>query len=313
MVTNKKFKNVLVVLGGTSGERTISLESGRACLKALKKKGYKVSTFDPKIKNFNLIDKKNIDVIFNALHGRDGEDGIAQSYFEYLKIPYTHSGVISSFNAMNKLISKEIFIKNKIKTPKFFSIKKKEYKSSTIKKNLNNKKINFPTVLKPINEGSSLGVTICKNKVQLFKTFQSLFKKYNELMLEEYIGGQEVQVAVINGKSVGAIELVPKRLFYDYKAKYTKKAKTKHVMPARLSKRKYDEVLKIAKKTHNILNCRGVTRSDFKFYKNTFYLLEINTQPGMTSLSLVPEIANFKGLTFENLVEKILLDASTNR
>ena len=313
MVTNKKFKNVLVVLGGTSGERTISLESGRACLKALKKKGYKVSTFDPKIKNFNLIDKKNIDVIFNALHGRDGEDGIAQSYFEYLKIPYTHSGVISSFNAMNKLISKEIFIKNKIKTPKFFSIKKKEYKSSTIKKNLNNKKINFPTVLKPINEGSSLGVTICKNKVQLFKTFQSLFKKYNELMLEEYIGGQEVQVAVINGKSVGAIELVPKRLFYDYKAKYTKKAKTKHVMPARLSKRKYDEVLKIAKKTHNILNCRGVTRSDFKFYKNTFYLLEINTQPGMTSLSLVPEIANFKGLTFENLVEKILLDAITNR
>ena len=312
-MTNKKFKNVLVVLGGTSGERTISLESGRACLKALKKKGYKVSTFDPKIKNFNLIDKKNIDVIFNALHGRDGEDGIAQSYFEYLKIPYTHSGVISSFNAMNKLISKEIFIKNKIKTPKFFSIKKKEYKSSTIKKNLNNKKINFPTVLKPINEGSSLGVTICKNKVQLFKTFQSLFKKYNELMLEEYIGGQEVQVAVINGKSVGAIELVPKRLFYDYKAKYTKKAKTKHVMPARLSKRKYDEVLKIAKKTHNILNCRGVTRSDFKFYKNTFYLLELNTQPGMTSLSLVPEIANFKGLTFENLVEKILLDASTNR
>ncbi len=124
-MTNKKFKNVLVVLGGTSGERTISLESGRACLKALKKKGYKVSTFDPKIKNFNLIDKKNIDVIFNALHGRDGEDGIAQSYFEYLKIPYTHSGVISSFNAMNKLISKEIFIKNKIKTPKFFSIKKK--------------------------------------------------------------------------------------------------------------------------------------------------------------------------------------------
>ena len=312
-MTNKKFKNVLVVLGGTSGERTISLESGRACLKALKKKGYKVSTFDPKIKNFNLIDKKNIDVIFNALHGRDGEDGIAQSYFEYLKIPYTHSGVISSFNAMNKLISKEIFIKNKIKTPKFFSIKKKEYKSSTIKKNLNNKKMNFPTVLKPINEGSSLGVTICKNKVQLFKTFQSLFKKYNELILEEYIGGQEVQVAVINGKSVGAIELVPKRLFYDYKAKYTKKAKTKHVMPARLSKRKYDEVLKIAKKTHNILNCRGVTRSDFKFYKNTFYLLEINTQPGMTSLSLVPEIANFKGLTFENLVEKILLDASTNR
>ena len=310
---NKKFKNVLVVLGGTSGERAISLESGRACIKALKKKGYKVSSFDPKIKNFNLINKIKIDVIFNALHGRDGEDGIAQSYFEYLKIPYTHSGVISSFNAMNKLISKEMFIKNNIKTPKFVPIKKAEYKTKTIQKIINSKKINFPVVLKPINEGSSLGVEICKNKEKLIKSSHYLFKKYDELIFEEYIGGQEVQVAVINNDPLGAIELIPKRLFYDYKAKYTKKAKTKHVMPARLSKKKYNEVLKIAKKTHTVLKCRGVTRSDFKFFNNIFYLLEINTQPGMTSLSLVPEIAKFKGLTFENLIEKILLDASVNK
>ena len=120
-------------------------------------------------------------------------------------------------------------------------------------------------------------------------------------------------MAVINGNPIGAIELIPKRLFYDYKAKYTKKAKTKHVMPARLSQKKLQQVLTIAKKVHRVLNCRGVTRSDFKFYKNNFYLLEINTQPGMTSLSLVPEIANYKGITFENLVEKILLDASINR
>ena len=132
-------------------------------------------------------------------------------------------------------------------------------------------------------------------------------------MLEEYIGGQEIQVAVINGKPLGAIELIPKRLFYDYKAKYTKKAKTKHVMPARLTKKKYQEVLKIANKSHQILGCRGVTRSDFKFLNNVFYLLELNTQPGMTNLSLVPEIASYKGLTFNNLVEKILLDASVNR
>ena len=310
---NKKFKNVLVVLGGTSGERAISLESGRACIKALKKKGYKVSSFDPKIKNFNLINKIKIDVIFNALHGRDGEDGIAQSYFEYLKIPYTHSGVISSFNAMNKLISKEMFIKNNIKTPKFVPIKKTEYRTKTIQKIINSKKINFPVVLKPINEGSSLGVEICKNKEKLIKSSHYLFKKYDELIFEEYIGGQEVQVAVINNDPLGAIELIPKRLFYDYKAKYTKKAKTKHVMPARLSKKKYNEVLKIAKKTHIVLKCRGVTRSDFKFFNNIFYLLEINTQPGMTSLSLVPEIAKFKGLTFENLIEKILLDASVNK
>ena len=275
--------------------------------------GYKVSSFDPKFKNFNLINKKNTDVIFNALHGKDGEDGVAQSYFEYLKIPYTHSGVISSFNAMNKVISKEIFMKNRIKTPKFFSIKKKDYELNMLLKHIRNKKIKFPIVLKPINEGSSLGVEICKNKKKLIRSTRLLFKKYEELIFEQFIGGQEIQVAVINGKSIGAIELIPKRLFYDYKAKYTKKAKTKHVMPARLSKKKYNEVLNIAKKTHKILNCRGVTRSDFKFYKNNFYLLELNTQPGMTSLSLVPEIAFFKGLNFENLVQKILLDASTNK
>ena len=312
-MNKKKFKNVLVVLGGTSGERAVSLESGKACIKALKKKGYKVTTFDPKTKNFNLINKKNIDVIFNALHGREGEDGVAQSYFEYLKVPYTHSGVISSFNAMNKIISKEIFIKNKIKTPKFLSINKMEFNKKKILSNITSKKIKFPIVIKPINEGSSLGVEICKNKEKLFRSINRLINKYQEIIIEEYIAGQEIQVAVINGNSIGAIELIPKRLFYDYKAKYTKKANTQHVMPARLPKNKYAEVLKIAKKTHTVLKCRGVTRSDFKYHNNNFYLLEINTQPGMTSLSLVPEIANFKGLSFENLVEKILLDASINR
>ena len=158
-----------------------------------------------------------------------------------------------------------------------------------------------------------MGVVISKNYKILLKSVLSLFRKYNELIFEEYIGGQEIQVAVINGKPLGAIELIPKRMFYDYKAKYTKKAKTKHVMPANLTNKKYNEVLSIAKKTHHALNCRGVTRSDFKFFNNNFYLLEINTQPGMTSLSLVPEIASFKGITFENLVEKILLDASINR
>ena len=311
---NKKiFKNVLVVLGGTSGERAISLESGRACIKALKKKGYKVSSFDPKFKNFNLINKNKIDVIFNALHGKDGEDGVAQSYFEYLKIPYTHSGVISSFNSMNKVNSKKFFLKNRIKTPKFIFCDKSFFSKKKIEKILRYKKMKFPIVSKPVNEGSSLGVEVSKNKKKLLKAISRLLKKYDELILEEYVGGQEIQVAVINGKPLGAIELIPKRLFYDYKAKYTKKAKTKHIMPARLTRKKYDEVMMIAKKTHKVLNCRGVTRSDFKFKNNSFYLLEINTQPGMTSLSLVPEIASYKGLTFENLVEKILLDASINR
>ena len=142
---------------------------------------------------------------------------------------------------------------------------------------------------------------------------RKLLKKYDRVMIEQYIPGQEIQVAIINGKPLGAIELIPKRKFYDYKAKYTKSAKTKHIMPARLSKLKYSEVLNIAKKTHDAFKCRGVTRSDFKFFKGKFYLLEINTQPGMTKLSLVPEIASYEGISFLKLIEWILKDASKKK
>ncbi len=301
------------MLGGNSGERKVSLASGKACFNALKSKSYIVSKFDPKFKNFNLINKKNIDVIFNALHGKDGEDGIAQSYFEYLRIPYTHSGVISSFNAMNKAVSKEIFIKNKILTPKYFTIDRKKYKSNFLRTILKKKKFIFPIVVKPIDQGSSLGVKIINNKNNLEKTVKSLFKKYDQLLFEQFIGGQEIQAAVINNSAIGAIELIPKRPFYDYKAKYTKAAKTQHIMPARLEKKFYKKVLKLAELAHRVLGCKGVTRSDFKFFKNKFYLLEINTQPGMTNLSLVPEIANYYGINFSELVEQILVDASVDR
>ena len=142
-MSKKTFHKVLVVLGGNSGERAISIDSGKACIKALKKKKYLVSTFDPKFKNYNLINKKKVDVIFNSLHGKDGEDGVAQSYFEYLRIPYTHSGVISSHNAMNKIISKKIFTKNKILTPKIFSLKKYEINKSNLRRSLIKKKLIF--------------------------------------------------------------------------------------------------------------------------------------------------------------------------
>tara|TARA_B100000886_G_scaffold324158_1_gene268585 strand:+ start:1762 stop:2697 length:936 start_codon:yes stop_codon:yes gene_type:complete len=309
----KKFKKVLVVLGGTSGERSVSLDSGKACVKALKKKKYSVSTFDPKFQNYNLINKNKIDAIFNALHGKNGEDGIAQTYFEYLKIPYTHSGVLSSYYCMNKLISKKIFKKYKISTPKFFKISLNSYNKKTLKKKINQIKLTFPIVVKPINEGSSLGVKISKNIINLDVTIKNLLKKYDELMIEQFIGGQEIQVAVINNVSIGAIELEPKRSFYDYKAKYSKTAKTKHIMPARLNKKNYSEALRLALKAHKALNCRGISRADFKFYNNKFYLLEINTQPGMTKLSLAPEIASYYGIDFPNLVEKILSDASVNK
>ena len=308
-----KNRKILVVLGGTSQERAVSLDTGRACIKALKKKGYHVSNFDPKKKPFNLIDKDKTDMIFNALHGKDGEDGVAQSYFEYLRIPYTHSGVVSSHNAMNKIISKEIFKKNKIKSPKYFVLQKLFFNKAKLNISIKNKKIKYPIVVKPPNEGSSIGVKICKNNLDLFKATKLLFKKYTELIFEEYIAGQEIQVAIINGTPLGAIELKPKRQFYDYKAKYTKAAKTKHIMPANLKKFQYKRVLQIAKKAHDTLGCKGITRSDFKFFNNKFFLLEINTQPGMTNLSLVPEIAQYKGISFENLVEKILLNAGLNR
>ena len=308
-----KNKKILVVLGGTSGERLISLDSGRACVQALKKKGYKVSTFDPKKRSLSLIDKDKTDIIFNALHGRNGEDGVVQSYFECLKIPYTHSGVISSCNAMNKIISKKIFEQNKIKSPSYFVLKKGQYNIIKLQKIFKTKKFYFPVVIKPANEGSSIGVKICKNILELNSAIKFLFKKYLELIIEKYIGGQEIQVAVLNETPLGAIELKPKRKFYDYKAKYSRTAKTLHIMPAGIKKSKYQEALQIAKKAHQVLGCKGITRSDFKFFKNQFYLLEINTQPGMTDLSLVPEIANYKGISFENLIEKILLNASLNR
>ena len=306
-------KKILVVLGGNSREREISIKTGKACTAAIKRLGYKVDIFDPKQKSFFEIKKNKSNIIFNALHGEEGEDGYAQSFFEYSKIPYTHSGVISSMNAMNKLISKKIFIKNKIKTPLYEIIKKKNYNFLKRKKIIKTKKLKYPLVVKPNNEGSSIGVKICKNLISLKKNVETLLKTYNTLIVEQFIGGQEIQVAVLNGKALGAIELKPKRKFYDYKAKYLKSAKTDHIMPANITKKKYIEVLKIAEKTHKILKCRGVTRSDFKFINNKFYLLEINTQPGMTDLSLVPEIASYNKISFDKLVQKLILDASLTK
>ena len=182
-----------------------------------------------------------------------------------------------------------------------------------LKKKLLKSKIKYPILIKPINEGSNLGVYICKNKIQFNKNYNKLRKIYDKILVEEYIPGKEIQVAVMGKKPLGAIELLPRREFYDYKAKYSSKAKTKHILPASISKKKYKEALFLAKKAHNLLKCKGVTRSDFRLFKNKFYLLETNTQPGMTKLSLVPEIAKYYGINFEDLVLWIAKDASTNR
>ena len=306
-------KKILLIQGGSSNEREISLRSGKACQKALRQLDFKVIVFDPFKDKLIKIKNLKVNKIFNALHGRDGEDGIVQGYFEYFKIPYTHSGITSSMNAMDKIFSKKIFIKNNLKTPNFISLNAITYLDFIKNKSFKKSNLDFPVVVKPSNEGSSVGVEICKTLNQLNYSIRKLIKKFKTLIIEEFVGGQEIQVAVINGKALGAIELKPKRKFYDYKAKYSKSAKTEHIMPANLKENKYNEVLELALKAHKALNCKGVTRSDFKFVNNKFYILEINTQPGMTNLSLVPEIAKFYGITFLNLVKNILNDASTNR
>ena len=210
---------------------------------------------------------------------------------------------------MDKEISKKIFIKNEINTPKFirYSFDKKNL---DLIKTIENK-LKFPVVVKPINEGSSVNVFICTKK-NITKILKSM-KSYKQIIIEEFIAGREIQVAIMENKKLGAIELKPKRKFYDYQAKYNANAKTEHIIPVKLSKNKLHEVMNMALKAHKVIGCKGVTRSDFKFYNNKFYLLEINTQPGMTRLSLVPEIAKYKGITFIKLIEWILKDASAKK
>ena len=302
-------KKILILSGGISKERLISLDTGNQVCKELKKNGYKVKISEPdnnlekNIKNF----KPN--VIFNALHGQFGEDGYIQTILDKFKIPYTHSGAIASSIAMDKEISKKLFLKNKIKTPKFFTYTYDLKISNLIKKI--NKKLRFPVVVKPLNEGSSVNVYI-SNKNNLNKILNKL-EHYKKVLVEQFVAGREIQVAIMGNKKLGAIELKPKRKFYDYQAKYDTKANTQHIIPVDLPKSKFKQLMNIAHKAHKIIGCKGVTRSDFKYFKGNFYLLELNTQPGMTKLSLVPEIALYKGINFLKLIEWMLKDASKKK
>ena len=305
-------KKILIVAGGYSKEREISFLTAKSVFKELKKnKKYLVKICEPRGNFVNDLRKYKPHVVFNALHGRYGEDGYIQAILESEKIKYTHSGVLSSAVAIDKEISKKIFLKNNILTPKYFKFKFNEriIEKKLIKKV--EKKLGFPVVIKPFNEGSSVEVYIC-NKKNLKKNLLKL-SSYKEVMIEEYIGGREIQVAIMGKRKLGAIELVPKRKFYDYEAKYNSKSNTKHLIPVNIKKDYLHQAMNIAYKAHKIIGCKGVTRSDFKFHNNKFYLLEINTQPGMTTLSLVPEIARYHDISFKNLIEWIISDASINR
>jgi len=302
-------KKILIISGGLSKERAISLDTGKQVAKELEKNNYTVKNVEP---NFKLLDEVKLfkpNIIFNALHGQFGEDGYIQTILETTGIPYTHSGVIASAIAMDKELSKKLFVKKKILTPKCIIYSHDKPKSDLIK--FIEKKLKFPVVIKPINEGSSVNVFIC-TKLNIIKNLK-LLKDYKKVIIEEFIAGREIQAAIIGKKKLGAIELKPKRGFYDYQAKYSSQAKTKHLIPVDLSKKNYDKLMSVAMKAHKLIGCRGVTRSDFKFHNGKFYLLEINTQPGMTSLSLVPEIAAYHGINFIKLIQLILKDASSKK
>ncbi len=305
-------KKILILAGGYSKEKEVSIQTAKSVYSELNKyKKYKIKVVNPDGKFVQVLRNFNPNIVLNLLHGRYGEDGYIQAILETEKVKYTHSGVLSSSIAIDKEISKKIYEKHNILTPaylKYSFLKKNKKKKILIKIN---KSIGFPLVIKPMNEGSSVNVYIC-NRSNFFKNLLKL-KDYGEILIEKYIPGREIQVAILSDKILGAIELKPKRKFYDYEAKYNPNSKTEHIIPIKISKVNYNKVTKIALKAHKLLKCRGVSRSDFRFHDNKFYLLETNTQPGMTSLSLVPEIAKFNNISFKNLILKILKDASINK
>ena len=284
-------KHIAILKGGWSAEREVSLNSGAACAKALRELGYKVTEIDVQPDIADVLKQEKPDVVFNALHGRYGEDGCVQGLLEIMKIPYTHSGVLASSVAMDKPLAKVIFAAAGLKVP--FG------KLVTTEELLAGDPMPRPFVVKPANEGSSVGVYIIKDGIKL------PMLAGGEWLVEEYIAGREITVAVLNDKPLGVTEIKPISGFYDYENKYTD-GKTEHLCPAPLTVEESDSVMQMALTAHRSLGCRGLSRSDFRYDGKNFYILEINTQPGMTSLSLSPEIAAHAGISFNQLVQALV-------
>ena len=296
-------KKVMVLMGGFSSEKEVSLESGKGVVKALKNKGYEVikhNLTDTK-KFITALNKHKPDVVFNALHGNWGEDGTISALLDLLQIPYTHSGMLASSIGMNKYITKLIAEKIGIKTALGERLTFAEFqkKASSFKR---------PFVVKPVSDGSSVGVYIVQNKQDLNKVkYDSLS---TELLVEKYISGRELTVMCFKGKSYVVTELNAKKGFYDYKNKYTSGA-TNHILPADLPEIVKKTCLDYAEKIHTALKCKTVSRSDFRYNpEDGVVFLEINTHPGLTALSLVPEQARFIGISYEDLCQTLVEEAS---
>jgi D-alanine-D-alanine ligase len=303
-----KTKHIAVLMGGWNSEREVSLRSGEAVYEVLKQLGYQVTKIDFSRKIFEQLSEIKPDIIFNALHGQYGEDGRIQAVLDILQIPYTHSGILASALCMDKVLTRKICATAGVKFPKYEILKKGEDAENERKISA----IGKPFVIKPINEGSSVGVEVILSDMQ-FDFAQYEWKYGEEIIIEKYLAGQEVQVAVMDGKALGAIEVRPHGLFYDYKCKYTA-GMTDYIMPAEISSEKYAEILELAEKCHQVTGCKGVSRIDFILNNkndgdDNFYLLEVNTHPGFTATSLVPKIAKHVGISFAEIVEFLLKTA----
>jgi len=303
-------KHVAVLMGGWSAEREISLRSGKACADALERSGHQVSRIDVDRDVAATLRARKPDLALNVLQGRPGEDGTLQGLLEVLGIPYSHSGVLASALAMKKDIAKSVLKAAGVPVPGGMVVARAE----AAKRHL----LPLPYVIKPVAEGSSVGVFIMRedHKHPPQELTRADWAFGDQVLVEPYIPGKELTCAVMGDRALGVIEIVPTVRFYDYEAKYAPGG-SKHLLPAPVPADTYREVQRLALAAHRALGCRGVTRSDFRFDDGLgakgLFCLEVNTQPGMTETSLVPELAAHEGISFEDLVKWMVEDASLDR
>lgn len=304
-------KHVAVLMGGWSAEREVSLRSGKACAEAAEGQGYRVTRIDVGRDIGTILQTLKPDVALNVLHGRPGEDGTLQGVLEIIGIPYTHSGVLASALAMQKDYAKSVFRAAGIPVPEGLVVSRFEAARAHL--------LPRPYVIKPISEGSSVGIFIVTEAHE--HPPQELYRDDwafgDKVICETYIAGKELTCAVIGDRALGVTEIVPTTRFYDYEAKYAPGG-SRHVIPAPLSPNVYQEVRRLSQAAHDALGCRGVSRADFRYDDRMegtggLVCLEVNTQPGMTETSLVPELAAHEGMSFGELVRWMIEDASLNR
>ncbi len=302
-------KNIAVLMGGFNSEREVSLSSGEAVYNALIKLGYNATKIDFDRDIVTSLQKIKPDVVFNALHGHYGEDGRIQGLLDILNISYTHSGVLASAICMDKVLTRKICASYGLRSPDYDILVKGDHE--------NNKKIiakiEKPFVIKPISQGSSVGVEVILENFK-FNIAQHNWQYGDQIIIEKYIAGQELHVGIIDNKALGIVEVRPKKLFYDYECKYTA-GMTDYIVPAEISQEKYQEAMELALRCHQNIGLKGISRVDFILNNknggdNQIYLLEINTHPGFTPNSLVPKIAKYRGISFEEIIEYLVKSAS---